>query len=382
MTTRNTVLFDCSETAQDAMRPMVLALGKSFEALGWKFGTYSFTSWDAVAPLTEAINTGTLGLVVSIGGDSSGSYAQFGPFLTRDRVPFFLFGFDHPAYAYGEMQEMLDTLDPLHISFTVPDFAWAADTLWPGKGHYTILAQAASEAPMIDLAERTGPGLMAGNRPSYGPLQPIYPEDMPEMAEQYRPHRDRLRALYHTDPALPLFQTIWATFPELSEVDKRRLAILFDLGQRIRIRTEAIEALLDHDVDIYGQGWDHLARPGMRLSMLGSIHNDQVQDKIKMAKYLVNAVPEYYACSERILEAAMCGCPVVTTWTRYLEQEFGDSLWFYRTPDELKAAIAEIVAGRGVREKIERARAVVMARHLWKHRAQAILDAVGLSKAG
>lgn len=81
--------------------------------------------------------------------------------------------------------------------------------------------------------------------------------------------------------------------------------------------------------------------------------------------------------SNRIFDALACGALVVSDYMPELGERFGDCIVTYRTPGELRATIARLLADPAERrERAAAGRALVLAKHTFRHRIDALFDAV------
>jgi spore maturation protein CgeB len=81
--------------------------------------------------------------------------------------------------------------------------------------------------------------------------------------------------------------------------------------------------------------------------------------------------------SNRIYDALACGALVVSDHMPELAERFGDCIVTYRTPGELRATLARLLADPAERrERAAAGRALVLGTHTFRHRIDALLDAV------
>jgi spore maturation protein CgeB len=86
--------------------------------------------------------------------------------------------------------------------------------------------------------------------------------------------------------------------------------------------------------------------------------------------------------SNRVYDALACGAMVVSDHLPELAERFGDAVATYRTPDDLQATVVRLLADPAERaERAARGRAQVLAAHTFRHRVDALLDAIAAQRA-
>ena len=378
------VYFLTHPTLQGTVARMNRELADGFSALGFRCEKvpYQPESFSEVAAFKADIEGGRVAIIMDLGlyrawVDQTGSY------ITRNRIPFFFYGFDNPAEGLASYGTLLDIFPEAFISFTSDDFTAAAPAYLGRRGHFLTLPQAAHEVPMRDSGAIDRFGLLVGNYVSRGRDDGSdrsvagYDRFWERESPQDRQWLQRMLKLHDAQPQRSLFAIADEIAPQLSVDARAYLIRTFDIRQRVEVRLRALDALIPHEeLLVCGQGWEPLAAQSGNVTFLGSTPNHNVLALMGRAQYVINAIPEYYGCSERVIEAAIRGCPVITNRTRFLDSEFGDSFWYFRDAESLRAAIREIRSGEGVQERIAEARRTALARHTWRHRARTIVEHV------
>ncbi|MGE5504998.1 MAG: glycosyltransferase [Actinomycetota bacterium] len=377
------MIYLCDATTlQNTIHRMIHELGDAFAALGHEVGYLDLGDQASCDRFAADFNEQKISIVLQLNLYNDHFLKASGIF-SASGVHFFFYGTDHPYFGYDNYATFLDGYSRLTISLTGRDEVALARRLFPRRPETFIeMQQATAEHAVASPDGRDLGPLLVGNNPLLGRGSPD-----PEGFRNQWPQRFGLGAARHinamieisrANPLKPLAdvvnEALDAAFytAELSEV--RQLAGIFDLYQRSRVRADAIAALGRSDAVICGQGWEYLADrvPG---NFLGSVDNSEVQGLIRRSRAVINAVPHYYSCSERVLEAAMMGTPAVTTPSRFFVEEFGDALTYYTRPADLAGAVATAEAADP--DQLARARAIVAARHTWKARAERIIAAMG-----
>jgi spore maturation protein CgeB len=81
--------------------------------------------------------------------------------------------------------------------------------------------------------------------------------------------------------------------------------------------------------------------------------------------------------SNRLLDVLACGAPVISDAVDGLDELFDGAVPGYRTPEELRALVDEVLADpTAARQRAARGRELVLAHHSMDHRARQLIDAV------
>jgi spore maturation protein CgeB len=152
-------------------------------------------------------------------------------------------------------------------------------------------------------------------------------------------------------------------------------------------RRQLLDDLLptEHDLAVYGRGWTP-ALLDPRYSRGEHVPNDRLAEYYAAADIVLN---DHWAdmrregfISNRLYDAAGAGAFVISDQVEGLASEFDDGIVAYRDPADLKALIdCYLERPDERRAKAERARAAVLARHTFAHRARQILDDVSALEA-
>lgn len=128
---------------------------------------------------------------------------------------------------------------------------------------------------------------------------------------------------------------------------------------------------------IYGRGWDDLV--DRDLIAARHVPNDQLPAVYASAGVLLNDhwddMRRWGMISNRLFDATASGTPVVSDDIDGLDELFGGAVATYRTPDELAATVAELLADpEEARRRAGAARALVLERHTFDHRARSLIE--------
>jgi glycosyltransferase involved in cell wall biosynthesis len=133
------------------------------------------------------------------------------------------------------------------------------------------------------------------------------------------------------------------------------------------------------DLAVWGQGWHGVLPDGLVAGQ--HLPNEQVRRAYSSAALVLNDhwddMRAQGIVSNRVYDALACGALVVSDDLPELAARFGDAVVTYRTPQELRAQIDELLADPAQRaERAARGRELVLARHTFRHRVDALLDAL------
>ena len=83
--------------------------------------------------------------------------------------------------------------------------------------------------------------------------------------------------------------------------------------------------------------------------------------------------------SRRVFELLACGTPIVSTWSKGIEETFGDLVWLVKTPEEADEALRVLVHDdtEWRRRSLAGIRSV-LGKHTFRHRFQDVLKSVGI----
>ena len=131
---------------------------------------------------------------------------------------------------------------------------------------------------------------------------------------------------------------------------------------------------------VYGANWEKFVDPS--LVRATHVANEDLPVVYASARVLLNdhwdGMRTHGYASNRLFDAVACGAVVVSDEVPGLEELFAGAVVTYRTPDDLRLAIDELLADPDARrERGQRGREAVLAAHTFAHRAHELLDAVG-----
>jgi SAM-dependent methyltransferase/spore maturation protein CgeB len=119
--------------------------------------------------------------------------------------------------------------------------------------------------------------------------------------------------------------------------------------------------------------------------IVGSLPYERMLAAYKAYKIFlnVNSVTESPTmCARRVFELSACGTPVVSGHSRALERVFGDLVRLASEPEQTTEALIELMKDADLRDRIGHlAMREVFAKHLYGHRADAVLAAAGVATA-
>lgn len=167
-------------------------------------------------------------------------------------------------------------------------------------------------------------------------------------------------------------------FPQHDAAHRRELVLV---GNSRGVIRPIVRDLLptDHDLAVWGQQWERFI-PASHIAGL-HIPNDQVRLAYSSAAIVLNDhwddMRTEGIVSNRIYDALACGGLVLSDYLPELPERFGEAVVTYRSPDELRGAVTRLLADPAERrERAGAGRALVLAKHTFRHRIDALLDAV------
>jgi spore maturation protein CgeB len=157
--------------------------------------------------------------------------------------------------------------------------------------------------------------------------------------------------------------------------------LLFVANSRY-VRRRVIEELTptEHDLAVYGRRWTpELLDP--RYLRGENVPNEDLAAYYSAASIVLNDhwtdMAEQGFMSNRLYDAAASGAFVISDWVEGIDAEFDGGIVSFRTGDELRELVERYLQDPDARaEHAARARAAVLARHTFDHRAATILEAV------
>jgi SAM-dependent methyltransferase/spore maturation protein CgeB len=117
--------------------------------------------------------------------------------------------------------------------------------------------------------------------------------------------------------------------------------------------------------------------------IVGSLPYERMLAAYKAYKIFlnVNSVTESPTmCARRVFELSACATPVVSGYSRALDNTFGDLVPLSSAPEQTTEALVELMKDADLRDRIGHlAMREVFTKHLYGHRAETVLSAAGLS---
>jgi hypothetical protein len=128
---------------------------------------------------------------------------------------------------------------------------------------------------------------------------------------------------------------------------------------------------------IYGGGWRGLVDPD--LVVADHVDNELLPTVYCSARVVLNdhwgTMRAWGFVSNRLFDVLACGVPVISDRVEGIEDLFDEAVLQYGTPPELRDLVDEVLADPArARERAERGRKVVLARHTFDHRSRDLLD--------
>jgi hypothetical protein len=167
-------------------------------------------------------------------------------------------------------------------------------------------------------------------------------------------------------------------FPQHDPAHERELVLV---GNSRGIMRPILRDLVPTDLDlaVWGEQWERF----IPASHIAGLHlpNEQVRLAYSSAAIVLNDhwddMRGEGIVSNRIYDALACGALVLSDHMPELAERFGDSVVTYHTPGELRTTVARLLADPAERrERAAAGRALVLAKHTFRHRIDALLDAV------
>lgn len=166
-------------------------------------------------------------------------------------------------------------------------------------------------------------------------------------------------------------------FPDPAEELAHELVFV---GNSRKVRRKILSDLLptNRDVAVWGRDWEGLI--DMRLVVDEFIPNDQLRHVYSSAGIVLcdhwDDMREHGFVSNRIYDALACGAVVLSDDVPGLEQ-FGDAVVSYNDPAQLGSIVDELLSDpESCAERGRRGRDLILSRHTFAHRVEAMLLAV------
>ena len=134
---------------------------------------------------------------------------------------------------------------------------------------------------------------------------------------------------------------------------------------------------------IYGGGWTGLVDPD--LVVADHVDNEDLPVVYSSAGVVLNdhwaTMRTWGFVSNRLFDVLACGTPVISDPVEGMDDLFDGAVLQYRSPDELRALVDEVLADPALaRKRAARGRDAVLARHTFDHRAGELLEALGAGR--
>ena len=172
-------------------------------------------------------------------------------------------------------------------------------------------------------------------------------------------------------------------FPEHDPAHARELVFV---GNSRGVMRPILRDLLPttHDLAVWGQQWEGFLDPALIAGQ--HLPNDAVRRAYSSAAMVLNDhwddMRAQGIVSNRVFDALACGALVVSDHLPELAERFGDAVVTYRTPEELRASVARLLADPAERAaRAAAGRATVLAAHTFRHRVDALLAAIAAQRA-
>ncbi len=168
----------------------------------------------------------------------------------------------------------------------------------------------------------------------------------------------------------------------LNEADQHKYgADVCFLGTPHSNRITLFESLANYNLRLWGPGWEISEKlkqfasnePIYGLKRTKIYNASKITVNLQSKKFQVNGL------SERIFEAAACGCFVITESKPDLGKffEIGEEIIVFESIEELKRKVKYYIDSPIQREQVsQRARQRVLNEHTYNHRAETILDII------
>jgi len=358
------------------MHRMIDELGQEFEAEGYTVRDLWITA-EGLAEAGDQARAGAVRAVVNLN-------FKVPPARFRDAglggVPLVLYTADPPYHSAIYMLDVLTSLpkarasvfSPTHLPFA-RRIAERFDGV-PERIH--CLPHGATPEPAMPWMERDVPAVLAASL-HYG--KP--PEALREGWRRFGGFKESLLNdivdACNAAPERDIGSITEMVFRQRKarpdEVAMLLMADHVDYYLRQVARWQAALSMLDiPGAVICGLGWESLAERNPRATLAGPLETGDVMALIRRAKVVVNAMSAQTGSHERVFEGVSRGALVVSTWSSFWVETFGDTVELVNDPDDFGPAIRRVLEDDAT-ARVARARERLEAGHTWRHRAQAVL---------
>lgn len=148
-------------------------------------------------------------------------------------------------------------------------------------------------------------------------------------------------------------------------------------------RLRLLQAIRDVPVHVFGgtcmqvKGWNYYLKGQSNIVLHPSLPFPEAIQIMRKAKICLNSVPSFPDGShERVFYSLGGYCLPFTTESRFLREEFGELIGYYRH-DRLSSVNDDLIKilrdEKDLKERVESARAIARSRHTWDQRAQTLV---------
>lgn len=188
-------------------------------------------------------------------------------------------------------------------------------------------------APSADLSrwsERSYDAVFFGSLADCEPYREQLSVRVAEHLPQLGPYIEQIFAHYSFENCGPLDQVYWHLLVEdlgMNKATARKVFVrtfeLLDLYFRSKHRIEFFKSISTCRVHVFGQGpWEKYTSDNVIVH--SPVRYAEALEIMKQTKVLLNHAPTLYDGShERVLDGINSGCRIISTPSRYLEEEFG-----------------------------------------------------------
>lgn len=360
------------------MHRMIDELGRGFEAEGYAIRDLWITA-DGLAEAGARARSGAVRAIVNM--NFKVPPARFRD-AGLDTVPMILYAADPPYHAAIYMLDVLTALPQAHASVFSPThlpFARRIAQRFEGAPERIhCLPHAATPEPATPWGERQVPVVLAASLHKGKP-----PDDLRAGWRRYGTFKETLlneivdacTAAPARDIGTIAEEVFSARSVSPGEVATLLMADHVDYYLRQVARWRAALSILDiPDAVICGLGWEVLEDRAPRATVAGPLDTTDVMALIRNARVVVNAMSAQTGSHERVFEGIARGALVVSTWSSFWAEAFGDTLELVGDPNAFGDAIRRVLADSDTSAaRAAQALERLEAAHTWHHRARAVL---------
>jgi len=299
-----------------------------YEARGLQHRVLNLFEKGASEELIALLKSGTVSFVYAMAGVGGGLQLNDGTNLwTAAGLPFLALWYDHPAYHYS--QHIVDSPNIVHV-YHAQDHLDARLKHLPATRSRSLLTPPPCE---IDTRSRSVPFAARKNRIMFA--KTAY--DPTSWAKDWQRHPPQLRGVLfdlaaeaEKDRNLDLSDAAKRLFLA-QKLDVQNLDAFMGVIQEVDAYIRAwrsdkfAHALLQHDADIIGRGWDYLQDAPRRATISPAIPAAQYWEQVRHYKIVANTSPLWRdGIHERAVAACNMGAVVLTDRTDKSDFAFAD----------------------------------------------------------